>query len=108
MMKCIRTIFCIQRRSSKQNILLMNHKLDVEPIIEPDEIIWENLAFSGDEQLIRKIGLYAISLVFLIVVVIFTMYMGGVESLIEGKIPSRECTNVEIAGRDAYLEILSG
>ena len=82
----------------------MNHKLDIEPIIEPDEIIWENLAFSGDEQLIRKIGLYIISLAFLIVVVVFTMYMGGAQALVEGKIPSRECTTVQIPAKDAYME----
>ena len=31
----------------------MGHEIDVEEIIEPDEIIWENLAYTGSEQRIR-------------------------------------------------------
>jgi len=27
----------------------MGHEIDVEEIIEPDEIIWENLAYTGSE-----------------------------------------------------------
>jgi hypothetical protein len=33
--------------SNQQNKILFGKDLDVVPILEPDEIIWENLAYTG-------------------------------------------------------------
>ena len=40
--------------------------MTVEESIEPDEIIWENLAYTGDEQYFRKILMQIISIIFLV------------------------------------------
>ena len=38
----------------KTNKMMFAREIDVDSIIEPDEIIWENLSYSKDEQQIRK------------------------------------------------------
>jgi len=103
-MKIIRAIFCIHKATSKQDTKLMGYKMECVEIMEPDEIIWENLSFSGDDQMIRKTVLYVVSLVFLACVTIFTMYMGGAEALIKQEVLTIECPNSVIEARDAYLD----
>jgi hypothetical protein len=51
--KCIRNIMP-QGKEKKQVKLLFGRQLDIKAILEPDEIIWENLAYTGDEQKARK------------------------------------------------------
>jgi hypothetical protein len=53
--KFIKKIFLIQGKVELTTEKLMGSNLDVVPLIEPDEIIWENLAYTGDEQTVRKI-----------------------------------------------------
>jgi hypothetical protein len=50
--KCIKAI--VPQKEKKQVKLLFGRQLDVKAILEPDEIIWENLAYTGDEQKARK------------------------------------------------------
>ena len=47
--KFVKKIFCIQGKVELTTEKLMGSNLNVVPIIEPDEIIWENLAYTGDE-----------------------------------------------------------
>lgn len=42
------------KKNEKQNKLLFGRELNIVPILEPDEIIWENLAYTGDEQKVRR------------------------------------------------------
>ena len=45
---CLDSCFPSSKKDKKQH-LLFGRKVDIEGILEPDEIIWENLAFTGDE-----------------------------------------------------------
>ena len=42
------------KRERMQKLMLFNRQLTVKEILEPDEIIWENLAYTGDEQKVRR------------------------------------------------------
>lgn len=85
----------------------MGNELDVRPIIEPDEIIWENLAYTGDDQAIRRIIMQLISLIFLILTIIFTMYIKGTSKLVESEVPTPVCEkSVNIKDADAYKELI--
>ena len=55
----------------------MGHEIDVEEIIEPDEIIWENLAYTGSEQRIRQVFTLLFALFFVGFSVIFTLLTNG-------------------------------
>lgn len=77
--------------------VLFGRKLRIVPILEPDEIIWENLAYTGDEQKIRKYIMQFVSLIFLILNTLFTMYLSGVRNLLNKKIPPlKNCPGTEI------------
>ena len=52
-------------------------KPKVVPILEPDEIIWENLAYSKDQQQARRYIIQVISSCFLLGNTLFTMYLSG-------------------------------
>ena len=69
----------------------MGHEIDVEEIIEPDEIIWENLAYTGSEQRIRQLFTILFALFFIGFSVVFTMLMLGFHRLTEQTIRTREC-----------------
>lgn len=74
----------------------MGSNLNVVPIIEPDEIIWENLAYTGDEQTVRKIIMQIISIVFLVVTTILTMYITGTSLLMERFAPEVNCPETPV------------
>jgi hypothetical protein len=59
--------------------------------LEPDEIIWENLNYSEDQQAIRKIGMQVVSVIFLILATILTIYIEGSGDFLDEKIPEPEC-----------------
>ena len=61
----------------------MGQELEVVPIIEPDEIIWENLSYTGDEQLIRTIIMKIVAIFFLLLTTLLTMYISGFALLVE-------------------------
>lgn len=69
----------------------MGHEIDVEEIIEPDEIIWENLAYTGSEQRIRQLFTALFALFFIGFSVVFTMFMLGFDRFTEQEIPTRDC-----------------
>lgn len=81
--------------------------LDVKQILEPDEIIWQNLAFTGDEQRARKYAIQIISLFFLLFNTLFTMYLKGYKVFMNKKIPSAVgCPDTVIEKVDAYKDYL--
>lgn len=90
--KFVEGLFKKQDISSKQQ-RLMGQELEVVPIIEPDEIIWENLSYSGDEQLVRAILMRIVAIFFLLVTTLLTMYISGISLLVEQKIPELACPN---------------
>jgi len=84
----------------------MGHEIDVEEIIEPDEIIWENLAYTGSEQRIRQLFTVLFALFFIGFSVVFTMATFGLDRLTEQEIPERECLGKKTEKIDAYLDII--
>jgi len=49
----------------------------METILEPDEIIWENLAYTGAQQEARRYAILVFSVFFLLFNTLFTIYLGG-------------------------------
>ena len=103
----IKRAFGMEQQVDKENKLLFGRKLDVRPILEPDEIIWENLAYTGDEQRFRKYIMQFVSLLFLIINTLFTMYLTGIQSWLEREIPSLNyCPDVELTKEEAYKDMM--
>ena len=67
---------------------MFGREIKIEPILEPDEIIWENLAYSVDEQNARKFAINVFSFFFLIINTLFTMYLSGFAYYMNREIPS--------------------
>lgn len=83
----------------------MGQELEVVPIIEPDEIIWENLAYTGDEQLIRTIIMKIVAIFFVLLTTLLTMYISGFALLAEQSIPDLACTpGVKTTKKDAFRD----
>ena len=74
----------------------MDRELNVIETLQPDEIIWENLKFSGDDQRIRKWFMQFISVLFLVLTTALTIYIGAIEGFVEEKIPSASCPDYYI------------
>ena len=86
---------------------LFDRQIDVQPILEPDEIIWENLAFTGDEQRARRIAINIFSVIFLVLNTIFTMYLAGVTIFMNKEIPAAVgCPEISISKVEAYKDFL--
>lgn len=64
------------KQKRKECILFGKHP-KIVPILEPDEIIWENLAYTKEQQKIRRYIMKVFSFNFLIVNTLFTMYLSG-------------------------------
>jgi hypothetical protein len=69
--------------------------------LEPDEIIWENLAYTGDEQYFRKILMQIISIIFLVLTTVLTIYIGSTKKLTNILIPNVKCPDYYLI-RDPY------
>ena len=82
---------------SVQKKLFLDRELTVIPTLQPDEIIWENLKYTGDDQRLRKWFMQFISVVFLVLTTVLTIYIGAAETLVDEKIPSASCP-------DYYME----
>jgi len=65
--------------------------MDVVPALEPDEIIWDNLLYSKDDQKFRGIITSLISCIFLVATTVFTIYIGTLKQYIEKEIPEVSC-----------------
>ena len=72
-----------QKDTSSKLQRLMGQELEVVPIIEPDEIIWENLSYSSDDQLIRTIVMKVVAIFFLLLTTLLTMYISGMSLFVE-------------------------
>lgn len=84
-----------------QQLLFCNRELNVFPPLEPDEIIWENLAYTGDEQYFRKILMQIISIIFLVLTTVLTIYIGSTKKLTNILIPNVKCPDYYLI-RDPY------
>lgn len=60
----------------------MGYELNVEDIVEPDAIKWENLSFTGTDQNIRAFQTGLIVLFFVVFTTVFTLYMNGSSQLL--------------------------
>ena len=72
--KCIKACLPMERKKNEHR-LLFGRPIDMEEILEPDEIIWENLAYTGAQQKARKYAIVVFSMVFLLFNTLFTMYL---------------------------------
>mmetsp|Transcript_24596 Transcript_24596/g.38192 ORF Transcript_24596/g.38192 Transcript_24596/m.38192 type:complete len:146 (-) Transcript_24596:2569-3006(-) len=80
--KFLKQFFCIATKKTKDSQFLMGKKIQVEPIIEPDEILWENLSFSMEEQFVRKLTMQIVALIFILIATMASFYMAGFDSLV--------------------------
>lgn len=71
--------------------MLFNRPLEIKPILEPDEIIWENLAYTGEEQKARRYIMQLVSVFFILFNTLFTMYLGGIKYVLNREIPDLNC-----------------
>jgi chorismate-pyruvate lyase len=94
--KIIKKMFCIKGNVELTTNKLMGCNLDVETLVEPDEIIWENLAYTGDQQTGRNIIMQIISIIFLIIIAISTMYITGVSLLMDKFAPDVNCPELPV------------
>jgi hypothetical protein len=79
------------------------------PILEPDEIIWENLAFTGEEQKARGLAVNVFSVFFLLLNTLFTMYLSGFSTYLNRKIPDPVgCPDVGVTKREAFVDAIKG
>jgi hypothetical protein len=81
--KLVSKIFCISTpQVKKERTYLMGYELNVEDIVEPDDIKWENLSFTGTDQNIRAFQTGLIVLFFVAFTTVFTLYMNGSSQLL--------------------------
>ena len=66
----------IPEKDSQVKKQLFGRNPKFTPILEPDEIIWENLAYTGSQQRVRKYIMQTIGLLFLVINTLFTLYLG--------------------------------
>ena len=72
---------------SPEQKMLFGRKPQIVANLEPDEIIWENLAFTGDEQKARGLAVDIFSVFFLLFNTLFTMYLSGFSVFMNKAIP---------------------
>jgi hypothetical protein len=108
---CFRKLFPSEdagTQTSEQK-LLFGRKIDIMPNLEPDEIIWENLAYTGDEQKARKLAINIFSVFFLLFNTLFTMYLSGFSVYMNKAIPDAiGCPDVEVTKKQAYVDAIKG
>jgi len=103
--KCIKAI--VPQKEKKQVKLLFGRQLDVKPILEPDEIIWENLAYTGDEQKARKYAIQVFSCFFLVFNTLFTMYLSGFKVFMNREIPAAVgCPDSELLKEEVFKDFM--
>ena len=102
----VKWLQCLMPKSDqfqRESNLLFGKTPKISSIPDPDEIIWENLAFTGDEQNARRIAINVFSVFFLLLNTLFTMYLAGIEGLMNREIPEAVgCPEVEISKLSAY------
>ena len=89
--------------------MLFGRKPQIEANLEPDEIIWENLAFTGDEQKARGLAVDIFSVFFLLFNTLFTMYLSGFSVFMNKEIPDAiGCPDVGVTKREAFVDAIKG
>ena len=89
--------------------LLFGRQPEIVSNLEPDEIIWENLAFTGDEQKARGLAVNIFSIFFLLFNTLFTMYLSGFSVFMNKEIPEAlGCPDVELTKREAFVDAIKG
>jgi len=82
LIKGVKKLFCIPTKKTKDTQFIMGSKIEVDHIIEPDEILWENLSFSIEEQLVRKFTMQIIALLFILAATVIMFYLNGFDILV--------------------------
>jgi len=97
-------IFCIKHYKPKRNKgLLFGKELDIEEILEPDEIIWNNLEVTGSNYTLRQVATVVITLVLIVITTICSFGANGLAQLIDQEFPMRTCDST-IDKLDAYYD----
>ena len=60
---------------NKDDFKLFGDTLKVTKLIEPDEILWENFPYDFTAQLIRRLTLILLSLIFFTIITVLTIYI---------------------------------
>jgi len=61
----------------------MGYELDIEGIVEPDEIIWDNIGITGTSQGWRWIATYIMTFFLLALTTVSSLYMNGLAQLVD-------------------------
>mmetsp|Transcript_4428 Transcript_4428/g.6511 ORF Transcript_4428/g.6511 Transcript_4428/m.6511 type:complete len:142 (+) Transcript_4428:4692-5117(+) len=100
LLRFLKSIFYFNNQQVQKKLFL-ERELDVIPTLQPDEIIWENLKYSGDDQRLRKWFMQFISILFLVITTVLTIYIGAVESFVDEKVPEANCPDFYVQ-KDPY------
>ena len=67
--------------------MMFNRELNIDPILEPDEIIWQNLSYTVEDQQQRKFVVNVFSIFFVLANTLFTMYLAYFKKFMNKRIP---------------------
>ena len=62
-------------RNQREFFTLFGEPLQVSELIDPDEILWENFPYDSASQNLRRFNMILLSLAFLVIVIIMTIYL---------------------------------
>ena len=65
--------------------------LNVGVCYEPDDIIWDNLSYTVEQQRLRTAIMYLISIIVTFVAIIITVFIGGFKKWMQLEIPTSYC-----------------
>ena len=66
-------------------------ELQLQQAYEPDEIIWDNLQYTKDQQNVRLYFMYFISVIMIAVAIYITLMLGALEKFFETYYPDPFC-----------------
>ena len=96
----MRRIFCIDDEI-KDNVEFGEQNLDCQPTVDPDQILWNNIGFSIQEQNARNIIAFIVQILTAIVSVVITFQIANLKK----KVPEPPDCGPEVhTPEHAYLE----
>mmetsp|Transcript_39352 Transcript_39352/g.60158 ORF Transcript_39352/g.60158 Transcript_39352/m.60158 type:complete len:120 (+) Transcript_39352:4378-4737(+) len=81
-----------------------SHRLNIFPIVNPQEILWQNFQYPVEEQYFRKISIIIVGVLFVCFNFIIYIYLQGLSNFVENKIPVPQCPNQHFTKEDAYRD----
>ena len=81
LLQCIKSVFGLNAKE-KELIEFNKQKMDVKKAVEPDQIVWENLKFSYQEQTFRSRIVFFLSIFTIFSVIIITSITDAADSLL--------------------------